>query len=140
MDLAPRPRTSGDIGLIAAASALVSLSPISMAVASPYVSSPLRMIDLSPEGRCRSGSETPKVSRVNRASGLSPASILLPMTGTRPTSCWPFFLDLNARLSVRQYPRTEAASPKGGFFYGSIRSPANGFASTSEWAVLVIDD
>jgi hypothetical protein len=40
--------------------------------------------DLSPEGRCRSGSETPKVSRVNRASGLGPASVLFPMTEKRP--------------------------------------------------------
>ena len=40
--------------------------------------------DLSPEGRCRSGSETPKVSRVNRASGLGPASVLFPMAEKRP--------------------------------------------------------
>ena len=50
MDIGPRPRDSGDIGLIAAASAPVRLSPISMAVASPDCSNLLRMTDLS-EGR-----------------------------------------------------------------------------------------
>src|SRR3954452_7058032 len=50
VDIGPRPRASGDIGLIAAASAAVRPSPISMAVASPYFSSSLRMTDLS-EGR-----------------------------------------------------------------------------------------
>src|SRR3954447_12563696 len=50
VDIGPRPRASGDIGLIAAASAPVRLSPINMAVASPYFSSSLRMTDLS-DGR-----------------------------------------------------------------------------------------
>src|SRR3954471_23791670 len=50
VDIGPRLRDSGDIGHIAAASAPVRLCPISMAVASPYFSSPLHMTDLS-EGR-----------------------------------------------------------------------------------------
>src|SRR4051812_33209354 len=59
VDIGPRLRDSGDIGLIAAASAPVRLCAISMAVASPYFSSPLRITDLWREER-RLGSTIPK--------------------------------------------------------------------------------
>ena len=81
VDVGPRPRDSGDIGLIAAASAPVRLSPISMAVASPYFSSSLRMTDLS-EGRAPTRKYDPESKasqpcRPNVEPGLKQALVLL---------------------------------------------------------------
>src|SRR3954471_22620874 len=53
------------MGLIAAASAPVRPSPISMAVASPYFSSSLRMIDLSERVSAAQAVRSRRESRVN---------------------------------------------------------------------------
>jgi hypothetical protein len=95
VDIGPRPRASGDIGLIAAASAPVRLGPISMAVASPYFSSSLRMTDLS-EGRAPPRHYDPegKASqpcRPNVEPGLKQALVLLDQLDgdpdTEPSLC-----------------------------------------------------
>src|SRR3954465_9037281 len=77
VDIGPRLRDSGDIGLIAAAFAPVRLCPISMAVASPYFSSPLRMTDLS-EGRAPPRQYDPEGQGESTMSTMSTDRIWLP--------------------------------------------------------------